>query len=168
MAEPARRTGAGAARLLLSGFGAGMVPGAPGTVGSTVAAGVFVAVALATVEPWVTAACAAGALLTGALTVGLAPGLMAEEGAQDPQVVVTDEMAGIFVTFLWMPRCPLWLTVAGGFALFRCFDILKPAGIRRLEALKGGWGVLADDLAAGALANLGVRVLALLWGALSG
>ena len=41
-----------------------------------------------------------------------------------------------------------------GFGLFRFFDIAKPLGIRRLQALPGGWGVVIDDLAA-ALAGLG-------------
>jgi phosphatidylglycerophosphatase A len=39
-----------------------------------------------------------------------------------------------------------------GFGLFRLFDILKPFPIRLLERLKGGWGVVADDLGAGVYA----------------
>jgi phosphatidylglycerophosphatase A len=40
----------------------------------------------------------------------------------------------------------LWLTL--GFSLFRLFDILKPFGIRKLESIPGGFGIVADDLAA--------------------
>ena len=55
-----------------------------------------------------------------------------------------------------------WLA---GFLWFRLFDILKPLGVRRLEALPGGWGIMADDLAAGALACLATHatVAALGW-----
>lgn len=83
---------------------------------------------------------------------------------RDPSAVVADEVAGMAVTLLAVPWRPgggdgrgLWeadlqLAVAG-FVLFRLFDILKPPPIRRLERCPGGWGVLLDDLAAGALAG---------------
>ncbi len=49
-----------------------------------------------------------------------------------------------------------------GFILFRIFDILKPAPIYQLQALPGGLGVMADDIAAGLLANVVLR-LCILW-----
>lgn len=75
---------------------------------------------------------------------------------RDPGIVILDE-------FVAMPLCftgwqtldgivPAWWLLIGGFLLFRLFDIAKPLGIRRLQYLPGGWGVVADDLAAAVLA----------------
>jgi phosphatidylglycerophosphatase A len=47
-----------------------------------------------------------------------------------------------------------WGLVVFAFGLFRAFDILKPGPIDRLQSLPGGWGVMADDLLAGALAGI--------------
>jgi phosphatidylglycerophosphatase A len=52
-----------------------------------------------------------------------------------------------------------WLT---GFFWFRVFDVLKPLGVRRLERLPAGWGIMADDLGAGVLAAVALR-LTLRW-----
>jgi phosphatidylglycerophosphatase A len=63
---------------------------------------------------------------------------------------------------------PVWVVFVTGFALFRLFDIVKPLGIARLQHLPGGWGVVADDLAA-ALATCGVMHAAQwLWGRFGG
>ena len=51
-----------------------------------------------------------------------------------------------------MPVKQVWLVAAGGFALFRIFDITKAWPIRKLETLPKGWGILADDLLAGVYA----------------
>lgn len=69
---------------------------------------------------------------------------------EDPSLVVIDEIAGMQVTFLGVQTGPLgWLA---GFLWFRLFDIAKPFGVRRLERLNGGLGIMADDLGAGILA----------------
>ena len=156
------------ARLVLSAFGLGFVPVAPGTAASAASAVAYVGLALAVSEPWLTGACAAAAVVAGAATVVLAPAVIESEGKSDPQIIVTDEVAGMLVTFLWMPECPLALKVVAGFACFRLFDILKPTGVKDLERLPRGWGVLADDVAAGVLANVCVRAVVLVWGALAG
>lgn len=76
-------------------------------------------------------------------------------GQRDPGGVVLDEfvvMPICFVGWHWLPADWVaewrWAIFLGGFALFRFFDILKPIGIGRLQSLPGGWGVVADDLAA--------------------
>ncbi len=80
----------------------------------------------------------------------------------DPRLVVCDEVAGMLVTYLGVSCGPLgW---AAGFFWFRFFDIVKPLGVRRLERLPGGWGIMADDLAAGVLANLALRLTLLVTG----
>jgi phosphatidylglycerophosphatase A len=88
-------------------------------------------------------------------------------GTKDPSVVVVDEVAGQFVT-LWLA----WVLgpapsggkaligfLALGFVLFRLLDIFKPYPIRKFEQLKGGWGIMADDLAAGVVAALILYIL---------
>jgi phosphatidylglycerophosphatase A len=71
---------------------------------------------------------------------------------KDHSRVVIDEVAGLFVSVLFVPATLQYLIA--GFILFRFFDIAKPLFIRRLEALPGGWGVMADDLLAGVYANI--------------
>jgi len=71
---------------------------------------------------------------------------------QDPGEVILDEFVAIPLCFLGWPALlaamPAWGALIAGFALFRLFDIVKPLGISRLQALPGGWGVVIDDTAA--------------------
>jgi len=71
--------------------------------------------------------------------------------------IVIDEWAGAFVSMLGLPTH--WHIMIPVFVLFRIFDVLKPYPARRLEDLPGGWGVTADDLAAGVYTNIAVRIL---------
>ncbi|MFC1511770.1 phosphatidylglycerophosphatase A [Candidatus Latescibacterota bacterium] len=79
----------------------------------------------------------------------------------DPSRVVVDEVAGILVTYLFLPvnGAVIWI----GFFLFRLFDIVKPPPARQAERLPGGWGVMADDVLAGIYANLSLWLLILLF-----
>jgi phosphatidylglycerophosphatase A len=73
-------------------------------------------------------------------------------GKTDPGEINLDEFMAMPVCFLGASRllaiAPAWAVLLAGFAVFRFFDIAKPLGIRRLQALPGGWGVVIDDLAA--------------------
>lgn len=71
----------------------------------------------------------------------------------DPSKVVIDEVAGQLAACLILVPVEWWSMLAA-FVLFRVFDVLKPLGIRRLEAIPNGWGIMLDDLAAGLLAAL--------------
>ncbi len=90
-------------------------------------------------------------------------------GKTDPGEVILDEVVAMPLCFLGWPvlvgPLPAWGVLLAGFAVFRFYDILKPLGIKRLQALPGGWGVVVDDLAAGlatcATLHLGVRLWAL-------
>ena len=73
---------------------------------------------------------------------------------RDPPWVVSDEIAGMFLALAAPLGYTIALKVGLGLVAFRAFDVVKPIGIRRLEKLPGGWGILADDLAAGALTGL--------------
>ncbi|MBL0359017.1 MAG: phosphatidylglycerophosphatase A [Chitinophagaceae bacterium] len=66
---------------------------------------------------------------------------------KDSSKVVIDEVAGMAVTLLYIPHHIIFLLT--GLILFRFFDIVKPLGIRQMEKLPAGWGVMADDVLAG-------------------
>lgn len=68
-------------------------------------------------------------------------------GEKDPSVVVIDETASIFPVFFLVPLS--LFTAIVGFALYRLFDIFKPFPADRMEHIKGGWGIMLDDLVAG-------------------
>ena len=77
-------------------------------------------------------------------------------GGKDHGAIVIDEVAGMTLSVLAVPRRP-WVLIAG-FFLFRLFDIVKPFPARSSQRLRGGVGVMIDDLIAGAYA-LGVLAL---------
>jgi phosphatidylglycerophosphatase A len=78
----------------------------------------------------------------------------------DPSIVVIDEIVGMWVALLLLPKTVLAYALA--FILFRVFDVLKPEPARALERLRGGWGIMLDDVVAGAYANLGAHLLLLI------
>lgn len=79
-------------------------------------------------------------------------GKMEERWGKDNYRIVIDEVAGMCCTLLFIPL--RWPYMLGGLVLFRYFDIVKPLYIRRMESLRGGWGVMMDDVLAGVYSNL--------------
>ena len=73
-----------------------------------------------------------------------------QTGNKDASDIVIDEVAGQWIALLAAP--PDWRWWIAAFILFRLFDILKPGPVRMAERLPGGYGVMADDIVAGALA----------------
>ena len=88
-------------------------------------------------------------------------------GKSDPGEVILDELVAMPLCFLGAGRllaiAPAWGVLLAGFAVFRFFDIAKPLGIRRLQALPGGWGVVVDDLAAALATCATLHGAAWLW-----
>ena len=80
----------------------------------------------------------------------------------DPSKVVIDEVSGQLAACLILAPVGWWSMIAA-FLLFRLFDILKPVGIRRLEAIPNGWGIMLDDLAAGALAAVVINAAVIIF-----
>jgi phosphatidylglycerophosphatase A len=81
-----------------------------------------------------------------------------ELGREDPREVVVDELAGYLVTMLWLPIS--WVSVGAGFCLFRLFDIWKPWPVRWADTqVKGGLGAMLDDVLAGLMAHVLLRLL---------
>lgn len=127
--------------MLASVFGAGYAPVASGTVGSFVTA---VAIWLLPLTPLRIAVA-----LVVVILVGIWAGSRVERvlGKKDPGVIVIDEVAGMLLSVILLPRTiPVLITA---FLLFRLFDIWKPFPARESQALTGGVGVMVDDLIAG-------------------
>jgi phosphatidylglycerophosphatase A len=81
----------------------------------------------------------------------------------DPGCIVIDEIAGMALTLLWLPPIPS--VMAAAFVLFRMLDILKPWPIAWVDRhVRGGLGIVGDDVLAGAIANLTMRAALLLFG----
>jgi phosphatidylglycerophosphatase A len=80
------------------------------------------------------------------------------ESNKDPQWIVIDEWAGLFVALIGTEPSRLWHVLLA-IVLFRIFDISKVGPIRRAEALPGAFGVMADDVVAGSFALVGMVVV---------
>jgi len=158
--------------LAIATCGVGYFPIAPGTMGSLV--GVLLFLALWNVEFGGAAtagqafALRLGLMLLATLAVtfvGIWAATQTERRLKkkDPSIVVVDEVAGQMVALLplmiWLPT---WWRVLAAFILFRAFDIWKPYPLRRLERLRSGLGIMADDLGAGVYAAVIVLVLCVL------
>jgi phosphatidylglycerophosphatase A len=76
---------------------------------------------------------------------------------KDPHEIVIDEVVGCLVTFYGIALSPM--TLFAGFMSFRLLDICKPSLIGRTERLPGVWGIMLDDIAAGIVANLILRMM---------
>lgn len=84
-------------------------------------------------------------------------GKLISDKEKDPSFVVIDEVAGMAVTLLFIPLA--WQNFVVGFILFRFFDILKPLGIKRMEKMRKGWGIMLDDILAGIYSNIALHLL---------
>jgi len=146
----------GVARLVATGLGSGYSPVAPGTAGSLV--GLLLFLPLAGLAWPLQLAAIAAVTLVGTLA---ASRVARSVGLKDPGLVVVDEVAGQWLTFLALPVTPV--TALAGFLLFRVMDIVKPWPARDLERLPGGIGIMADDIAAGLYAHLMLRVGLAIW-----
>jgi len=136
-------------RLLATWFGSGLLPKAPGTWGS-----------LAALPPAAFLVWLGGPWLLAAATVAIAgagwavsAAYVRASGREDPKEVVIDEVAGQWMPLVVLPFEPLaWLAA---FLAFRLFDVGKPWPVGWADRrLKGGFGIMADDLLAGAYAAL--------------
>ena len=144
--------------LFLATFGgAGYLPAMPGTWGSLAALPLWWV--LQRLGPWGYGAACLALLAVSLWAAGEAWNIL---GAVDHPAIVLDEVMGLLVALAWVP--PKWPWVALGFALFRAFDIIKPFPLKYLEQLPGGFGVVMDDVAAGAAARVVVGLVMMIGG----
>lgn len=148
------------ASLLATWFGSGLLPRAPGTWGSLAALPVAFLIA-AWGGTWGLLAATAVATLAGVWAAGV---YAARSGQQDPQAVVIDEVAGQWLALVPVAHHQDLRLYAVAFLAFRFFDIVKvwPAG-RIDRELKGGWGIMLDDIVAGLYAAALTYGVSLLW-----
>lgn len=136
-------------------LGVGYIPYAPGTFGSLAALVLWSALPGSL---WIQSI---------AIVVSFLGGMWASAAAErhfraiDPGPVVIDEVLGMFVTLFLVPVG--WAGAAMGFLWFRVFDIIKPYPANRLERLRGGFGIMADDFMAGVYANVALRATLASW-----
>ena len=150
------------AAFVATGFGSGLSPIAPGTAGSAVG---LVLAWLLHVHGGIFGSplgLLMSGLLIGAVGVAVSEPVCRALSAKDPGCIVIDEIAGQIVACAAIPlvfasdpgRVAAWpWPWLSAFVLFRLFDVWKPGPVHRLQDLPGGWGVVMDDVAAGALAG---------------
>jgi phosphatidylglycerophosphatase A len=143
-----------AAELIATVLGVGRAPFAPGTVASVVALPFA----------WLILRHGDVTLLGAATTVATLAGIWAcdvyvkDTGREDPSECVIDEVAGQWIACAFAPVSLAGFALA--FVLFRLFDITKLWPISAAEKLRGGLGVMADDLVAGLFAGILVAAAA--------
>jgi phosphatidylglycerophosphatase A len=149
------------AALIATGFGLGRLPKAPGTWASLAALPLAWLLDELAGRPAIAFAGIAIALL-GIWASGF---YVARTRAQDPGEVVVDEIAAQLLVLTVAPLSAFSLAL--GFVLFRLFDILKPWPVSWADrSVKGGLGVMLDDLLAAAYAAIGLKLALLLTGSL--
>ncbi len=143
---------------LATGLGTGYWPIAPATAGSAAALILYWALPFPGEgdSPWFFVMIALTAV-AGIWAAGQA-GTAADP---DPKRVVVDEWVGVWITVAFLPATWGWLMA--GFFLFRVLDILKPLGIRRLEKIHGGTGIMLDDVAAGLVGAVALNAVRLIF-----
>ncbi len=131
------------AHFIALGFGAGLAPVAPGTFGTLVA----IPIAFLLWTYFSPAAFAATIVVFALVGVWAAQVTGRDLGVPDHGAIVWDEVVAFLLVLFFVGAEGARIAVA--FLVFRFFDIVKPPPIRQLDAaLKNGWGVMVDDLAA--------------------
>ena len=139
-------------KLLATFFFLGYSPFAPGTVGTLGGVVLFYLLSSFSFLPYIS-------FLIGFIIFSIWISGKASEvfGNSDPGQIVIDEVCGYLITMFLIS--PSLKNIILGFLLFRIFDIVKPPPIRRLEGLKGGFGIVSDDVMAGIYTNIILQLI---------
>lgn len=135
-------------RLLATSFGVGYLPVAPGTWGALLAIVFWLPLyfwASPAVTFWVTLSATVVYTIAGTW----ASTVSERYWGKDPVIACADETVGQWVSLLPLSGLSPWWMILVSLALFRLFDIFKPLGIRSMERLPGGYGMMADDILSG-------------------
>jgi len=145
------------AHLLAFGFGAGLAPKAPGTVGSLAALPVYLLIQML---PAVGYALAVAVFFI--LGIVVCAKTERDLEVHDHPGIVWDEIVGMLATLFLAPAGWAWIAI--GFGLFRLFDIWKPFPINWINRqVTGGIGIMLDDMVAALFAALTLQALYHLW-----
>ena len=137
--------------LFATGFGVGNIPPVPGTYGSLLGAALFLLVPANQFSIKIAAILVL--ILFGAYAASI---IEMETGVPDNNIIVIDEIAGMWIALLLVPMQLWWIISA--IVLFRILDIVKPYPIKKIERLKRGYGVMLDDVAAGIYAGIALWI----------
>lgn len=143
--------------FLAFGFGSGLSPKAPGTVGTIVAVPIYLL--LVHTNIWIYSAVIVVSFVAGIWLCGKSAEAL---GIHDHGGIVWDEFVGYWITMFMAPVGWMWMIL--GFLLFRLLDILKPWPIKLVDKqVKGGLGIMLDDVLAGIMAALCIQALVVLF-----
>ena len=134
------------------GFGSGLSPRAPGTAGTLLAIPLYLLVA-----QWSLPLYSLFIIVTALLGIWFCEAASRELGVHDHPGIVWDEFVGYWITMWALPSS--WIWVVAGFVVFRILDIAKPWPISLLDKkVKGGFGIMIDDVVAGIIACLTLHI----------
>jgi phosphatidylglycerophosphatase A len=134
-------------------FGVGKSPKAPGTVATIATIPIWYL--LAQFSPFIYMGVTLALVFVG---VAAANSYEAISDKHDSKEIVIDEVVGYLITMTWLPIT--WQSAVIGFVVFRVLDIFKPPPIRQLDQkVKGGFGVMVDDIAAGIIGSILMQFL---------
>lgn len=143
---PAKLVFTNPVNFLAVGFGSGLAPKAPGTIGTLACVPIYLLLAQLDLYSYL-AACT----LVSILGIAICQYTAKQLNAHDHPGIVWDEFAGFFITMIAIPATPINIVL--GFILFRVFDIFKPWPISWLDKrVSGGLGIMVDDIVAGIFA----------------
>ncbi|MCG9596620.1 phosphatidylglycerophosphatase A [Vibrio sp. Isolate25] len=145
--------------LLATGFGSGLSPIIPGTMGTLAAIPFYLLLVQLPLPMYIVAVIAA-------CFIGIKVCQVTSDdmGVHDHGAIVWDEFAGFWITMLVVPLFQQsstdWKWLLTGFVLFRCFDMIKPWPISWLDArVHGGFGIMLDDIVAGVMAGIALYLV---------
>jgi len=140
-------------KLLGSGFYTGYIPYASGTFGSMVALIIYFIPGFEKPEILIP-------MILLFLVLGIKIGGKFEEFyGKDPTECTIDEIVGMWISLLFIPKHTVYIIIA--FVIWRFFDIIKPYPANKVEEIKGGLGIMLDDVIAGIYALIVVNVIVL-------
>ena len=143
--------------FISTGVYTGYFPFAPGTIGTITA--IPLVLLLSFFTPFTYAIATVAIFFCGVWSSGIAEVFFQKKDASQ---IVIDEIVGFLIAMFMVPRGAKYIIL--GFFLFRFFDIVKPYPASFMnEQVKGGWGVVLDDVFAGIYANISIQVIRLLF-----
>jgi len=144
--------------LMAVGFGSGLARKAPGTWGTLAAVPFYYFLSFLSIKTYVIFL-----IVSSIFGIFICHVTQKQMVGDDPSAIVWDEFVGYWITMLAVPLSLQWTIV--GFILFRFFDILKPYPICWLDKnVKGGLGIMVDDIVAGIFSAIVLQFLIHLYG----
>lgn len=148
-------------KQIVTFFGVGYTPTAPGTAGALAGGILFYLLSMVLFKTgldFYTAQLVLAILTIVVLLVSVRSiKNLSETWEHDSQRIVIDEVVGIWIAMLFIPQS--WLNYLLAFILFRFFDIVKPLFIRKIDKMKTSWSIMLDDVVAGVYANLTLQLI---------